>query len=128
MFFTDPAARRVVEPVMRDCLLCEECEFYQFDSMLGDTPICTCGHSAYVHLSQQTQPQTTACRRGTSAPTARGHVDETELRAIVEGRGIEPGGTNIPLIQAMARELLEARKHQAMCIHCSCDFCKESKP
>jgi hypothetical protein len=36
-----------------------------------------------------------------------------ELEDIVEGKGIEPGGTNIPLIQAMAKELLEARAHKA---------------
>jgi hypothetical protein len=47
-----------------------------------------------------------------------------ELKDIVEGKGIEPGGTNIPLIQAMAKELLEARAHKAMCIHCECNFCK----
>jgi hypothetical protein len=52
---------------------------------------------------------------------------DEELRVIVEGKGIEPGGTNIPLIQAMARELLEARKRQAMCTHCSCDFCKKAR-
>jgi hypothetical protein len=49
---------------------------------------------------------------------------DQELKDIVDGKGIEPGGTNIPLIQAMAKELLEARAHKAMCIHCECNFCK----
>lgn len=49
---------------------------------------------------------------------------DDELRAIVEGKDIEPSGTNIPLIQAMAKELLAARKHAEFCIHCECRFCK----
>jgi hypothetical protein len=51
-------------------------------------------------------------------------ISDQALRDIVAGKDIEPGGTNIPLIQAMAKELLEARAHKAMCIHCECNFCK----
>jgi hypothetical protein len=46
---------------------------------------------------------------------------------MVAGKDIEPGGTNIPLIQAMAKELLEARAHAAMCIHCECNFRTKSE-
>jgi hypothetical protein len=48
------------------------------------------------------------------------------LRDIVDGKGIEPSGTNMPLIQAMAKELLEARAHARICIHCECKFCTKS--
>jgi hypothetical protein len=37
---------------------------------------------------------------------------DQELKDIVDGKGIDPSGTNIPLIQAMAKELLEARAHK----------------
>jgi hypothetical protein len=35
-----------------------------------------------------------------------------QLEAIVKGRSIEPAGTNVPLIQKMAHELLERREQE----------------